>query len=106
MESVRLTLTPSDKWLLVFPWPMLMPLDTLTMLVLSPGSATLATATATTASARLRLTLSARWPTVVPEESSLVLTTATDVSLATELLETVGSALLDLITDKDRYFSG
>merc|ERR1719189_2408070 len=81
-----------------------MPPDTLTMLVSSPGSATLATATATTASARPRLTLSARWPTVAPEESSLVLTTATVVSLATELLETVGSALLDLITDKDRYF--
>merc|ERR1712212_780303 len=61
-----------------------MPPDTLTMLVLSPGSATLATATATMASARLTLTLSARWPTVVPEESSPVLTTATDVSLATE----------------------
>merc|ERR1712212_5071 len=79
-----------------------MPLDTLTMLVLSPELAT-ATATeqeSTTASARPRRTLLARWPTVVPEE----LTTATDVSLATEPLETVGSALLDLSTDKNRYF--
>merc|ERR1712212_728300 len=86
-----------------------MPPDTLTMLVLSPGLATLATlatATASTASARLTLTLSARWPTVAPEESSPVLTTATDVSLATEPLKTVGSALLDLSTDKNRYFSG
>merc|ERR1712203_131003 len=81
-----------------------MPPDTLTMLVLSPELATLATATATTASARRRLTLSARWPTVAPEESSPVLTTATDVSLATEPLETVGSAMLDLSTDKNRYF--
>merc|ERR1711997_465993 len=83
-----------------------MPPDTLTMPVLSPGSATLATATATTASARRRLTLLARWPTVVSEELSPVLTTATDVSLATEPLETVGSALLDLSTDENRYFSG
>merc|ERR1711997_987420 len=83
-----------------------MPPDTLTMLVLSPELAT-ATATeqeSTTASARPRRTLLARWPTVAPEESSLVLTTATDVSLATEPLETVGSALLDLSTDKNRYF--
>merc|ERR1712212_116172 len=83
-----------------------MPPDTLTMLVLSPELA-MATATeqeSTTASARRRLTLSARWPTVVPEELSPVLTTATDVSLATEPLETVGSALLDLSTDKNRYF--
>merc|ERR1719341_1318398 len=106
MESVRLTLTPLDKWLLVFPWPMLMPPDTLTMLVLSPGSASLATATATSASARPRLTLLARWPTVVPEESSRVLTTATVVSLATEPLETVGLAMLDLSTVKQRHFSG
>merc|ERR1712212_84399 len=106
MESVRLTLTPLDKWLLVFPLPMLMPPDTLTMLVLSPELAT-ATATeqeSTTASAKPRRTLLARWPTVVPEELSPVLTTATDVSLATEPLETVGSALLDLSTDKNRYF--
>merc|ERR1711997_754159 len=83
-----------------------MPLDTLTMPVLSPELAT-ATATeqeSTTASARPRRTLLARWPTVVPEELSPVLTTATDVSLATEPLETVGSALLDLSTDKNRYF--
>merc|ERR1712212_636862 len=83
-----------------------MPPDTLTMLVLSLESATLATATATTARARLRLTLSARWPTVAPEESSPVLTTATDVSLATEPLETVGLAMLDLSTVKQRNFSG
>merc|ERR1711970_619519 len=81
-----------------------MPPDTLIMLVLSPGSATLATATATTASARPRLTLSARWPTVAPEESSPVLTTATDVSLATEPLETVGSAMLGISTVKQRNF--
>merc|ERR1711970_591442 len=83
-----------------------MPPDTLTMLVLSPELAT-ATATeqeSTTASARPRRTLLARWPMVVPEELSPVLTTATDVSLATEPLETVGSALLDLSTDKNRYF--
>merc|ERR1712212_940231 len=97
MESARLMPTPSDKWLTVFPWPMLMPPDTLTMLVLSPESATLVTATATeqestTGSARLRLTLSGRWPTGAPEESSLVLTTATDGLLATEPLETVESA--------------
>merc|ERR550517_564716 len=83
-----------------------MPPDTLTMLVLSPGSATLATATATTASARRRLTLSARWPTGVLEESSPVLTTATDVSLATEPLETVGSAMLGISTVNQRNFSG
>merc|ERR1719209_1115765 len=83
-----------------------MPPATFTMLVLSPGSATLATATATTASARPRLTLLARWPTVVPEESSPVLSTAPDVSLATEPLETVGSAILDLSTVKQRNFSG
>merc|ERR1711970_779092 len=83
-----------------------MPPDTLTMLVSSPGLAT-ATATeqeSTTASARLRLTLSARWPTVAPEESSPVLTTATDVSLATGLLETVGSAMLGISTVKQRNF--
>merc|ERR1711997_1235900 len=71
-----------------------MPLDTLTMLVLSPELA-MATATeqeSTTASARPRRTLLARLPT------------ATDVSLATEPLETVGSALLDLSTDENRYF--
>merc|ERR1711962_1246724 len=70
-------------------------------------SATLATAVTTTASVRPTLmlmpTLSVRSPTVFPSttptppaiptmlESSLALTTATDVSLATELLETVAS---------------
>merc|ERR1712212_624636 len=83
-----------------------MPPDTLTMSVLSPGLATLATATATMASARRRLTRSARWPTVAPEESSPVSTTATDVSLATEPLETVGSAMLGISTVKQRNFSG
>merc|ERR1719295_898192 len=93
MESAKLMLTPSDKLLTDFPWPMLMPPDTLTTLVLSPESATLATELeSTTGSGRLRRTPSGRWPTVGPEESSLVLTTATDGLLATEPLETVGLA--------------
>merc|ERR1719391_1582560 len=93
MESGKLMLTPSDKLLTGFPWPMLMPPGTLTMLVLSPESATLATELeSTTESVRPRLTPSGRWPTVVPGESSLVLTTATDGLLATEPLETVGLA--------------
>merc|ERR1719295_2445568 len=94
MESAKLMLTPSDKLLTGFPWPTLMPPDTLTTLVLSLESATLATELeSTTGSARLRLTPSGRWPTVVPGESSPVLTTATDGLLATEPLETVGLAL-------------
>merc|ERR1712110_734304 len=83
MESARLMPTPSDKWLTAFPWPMLMPPESAT-LVMEQES--------TTGSARLRLTLSGRWPTGAPEESSLVLTTATDGLLATEPLETVESA--------------
>merc|ERR1719391_1999650 len=87
-------LTPSDKSLTGFPWPMLMPPDTLTTLVLSPESATLATELeSTTESGRPRRTPSGRLPTVGPEESSLVLTTATDGLLATEPLETVELAL-------------
>merc|ERR1711954_286460 len=94
MESARLMLTPSDKLLTGFPWPMLMPPDTLTTLVLSPESATLATELeSTTESGRPRRTPSGRWPTVPPGESSLVLTTATDGLLATEPLETVGLAM-------------
>merc|ERR1719365_526642 len=94
MESVKLMLTPSDKWLTGFPWPMLMPPGTLTTLVLSLESATLATELeSTTGSVRLRRTPSGRLPTVVPGELSLVLTAATDGFLATEPLETVGLAL-------------
>merc|ERR1719341_987593 len=108
MESARLTLTPSDK-LTGFPWPMLTPPDTLTMLALSPESATPAMRMgmeqeSTTASARLRRTLSGRLPTVVPEESSLVLITATDMLLDTEPLETVGSAMQVISTDKKIFF--
>merc|ERR1719378_1310909 len=84
MESGRLILTPLDKLLTGFPWPTLMPPDTLTTLVLSPESATLATELeSSTGSVRLRRTPSGRWPTVAPGESSLVLTTATDGLLAT-----------------------
>merc|ERR1719166_759186 len=79
MESGKLMLTPSDKLLTGFPWPMLLPPDTLTTLVLSPESATLATELeSTTESGRPRLTPSGRLPTVPPGELSLVLTTATD----------------------------
>merc|ERR1719336_2242068 len=93
MESGRLMLTPSDKSLTGFPWPTLMPPDTLTTLVLSPESATLATELeSTTENGRPRRTPSGRWLTVPPGGSSLVLTTATDGLLATELLETVGLA--------------
>merc|ERR1711973_907149 len=82
-------------------------LETVVTTVDTVTSATLATAATTTASVRPTLmlmpTLSVRLPTVFPSttptppaipttlESSLVLTTATDVSLATELLETVAS---------------
>merc|ERR1719295_1770091 len=94
MESEKLMLTPSDKLPTGFLWPMLMPPDTLTTLVLLLESATLATELeSTTGSVRLRLTPSGRWPTVAPGELSLVLTTATDGLLATEPLETVGLAL-------------
>merc|ERR1719378_1848264 len=93
MESAKLMLTPSDKSLTGFPWPTLMPPDTLTTLVLSPESATLVTELeSSTGSVRLRRTPSGRLPTVAPGESSLVLTTATDGLLATEPLETVGLA--------------
>merc|ERR1712110_269728 len=89
--------TPLARWPMASPLPTLMPLAIPTMSALSLESATLVTATAmeqesTTGSARLRLTLSGRWPTGAPEESSLVLTTATDGLLATEPLETVESA--------------
>merc|ERR1719430_1908104 len=103
MESARLTPTPSGKSLTGFPWPMLTPPDTRTTLVLSLESATLATGTgmeSTTGSARLRRTLSGRWPTVAPGESSPVLTTATDMLLATEPLETVVLAMLAISMDK------
>merc|ERR1719474_1732469 len=83
------------------------PLETVDTTVDTVTSATLATAATTTASVRPTLmlmpTLSARLLTAFPSTtrtppaipttlaSSLVLTTATDVSLATELLETVAS---------------
>merc|ERR1711962_132425 len=83
------------------------PLETVDTTVDTVTSATLATAATTTASVRPTLmlmpTLSVRLPMAFPSttptppaipttlESSLVWTTATDVSLATELLETVAS---------------
>merc|ERR1711973_794008 len=82
-------------------------LETVDTTVDTVTSATLATAATTTASVRPTLmlmpTLSVRLPTAFPSttptppatlttlESSLALTTATDVSLATEPSETVGS---------------
>merc|ERR1719249_190171 len=103
MESAKLMLTPSDKLLTGFLWPTLMPPDTLTTLVLSLESATLVTELeSTTGSVRPRRTPSGRWPTVLPGELSLVLTTATDGLLATEPLETVGSATDS--TDEINFF--